>query len=1043
MQLAEVSIRRPVFAVMLIAGLVALGWISWGRLGVDLFPKVEFPFVVVTTTLEGASPDTVETEVTDPLEEQLNTISGVNALRSVSSEGLSQVFIEFELEEDPDVKAQEVRDRVSLAQRDLPSDVNPPVVQKVDPDADPILSIMVSGALSPRELTAFADATVKRRLERIPGVGSVTLVGGRDREIRIWLDAQRLRAYGVTAEDVINALRREHAEIPGGRMETAGEASELTVKTKGEVTSVDGFGDIVVAYRANGVPTLVRDVATVQDGLEDERTYADLNGQPGVSLEVRRQSGQNTLQVANAVKTEVEKLRPLLPPGTDMIVARDVSKFIQASRDDVFKDIWVAVGVVTLVVFAFLTSVRATVIVFTAIPTSLISTFFLFYVADFSINMQSLMALQLAVGLLVDDAIVVLEAIHRKLEEGRSPVQAAVEGTSQVGMAVIAGTLSVCAVFVPIAFMEGMVGRFFYEYGMAIAFSVLVSLLVSLTLTPLMSSRLLRLQHQKGPVVRGLEAYHAFVDRRYARILRWSVTHTKTVSLLAAATIVGGFMVAAMIPSGFFSKADRSEFLGVINLPQGTGIQTAKDVGARVAAGLKDIPHVRDVFFTIGGGQDQRVNRISYYIALTPKSDRPITSFAIEEQARAVMTRLAPEATNLAVTEVPWVGGMGVEYNVMFSFEGPELAVLQEKTDAIMARLRQTGLFSDMRSSFESGRPEVQFAIDRERAADLSVGVRTLATTVRAMVGGVDAGTFEDGGERYDVRVRLADDQRDDIAKLSLIQVRAADGQVIDIGNVARIGVEEGPAQIDRRNRARAITLQMNLAPGVPMGPAVEELHRIVAAVGLPEGYRYSPFGQVERMAETGKAILFAFGLALLALYMVLASQFNSYGQPLIMMLAAPLSFFGAFVGLLIAGMEMTMFAQIGLIALMGIVLKNGILLVDHANVAREERGLSYKDAMIEAGETRLRPVLMTALTMIFGMLPAIFSTSQGAEMRAPMAVLVVGGMVSSTVLTLVVVPAIYVMTGAWGARAASVKRWITERARKLAGAPPPGAPAE
>ncbi|MBI1239110.1 MAG: MMPL family transporter [Alphaproteobacteria bacterium] len=1020
MKLAELSIRRPVLAVMVIGGLVTLGFISWGRIGVDLFPRVEFPYVTVQTTLEGASPGTIESEISEPIEEQVNTIAGVQSLRSVSSEGLSQVFVEFKLEANGDVKAQEVRDKVAIAQRNLPSDADPPIVQKVDPDAQPILSVMVSANRPIGELTRLADTVIKQRLERISGVGSVELIGGRDREIRIWLDAQKLRAYQVTAEDVINALHRENADVPGGRLEAGGGITELSLKTMGEVTRVPDFAKVVVAYRANGVPTLLGDVARVEEGLKDERTYAELNGRPGISLDVRRQSGENTLAVAQAVKLELERIRPLLGPDIEVAVARDTSIFIEGSKDDVFKDIYIAIALVTLVVFAFLTSLRATIIVALAIPTSLISTFFLFYLGDFTLNMQSLMALQLAAGLLVDDAIVVLESIHRKLEEGRTPMQAAIEGTGQVGMAVIAGTLAVCAVFVPIGFMEGVVGQFFYQYGLSVTFAVLVSLLVSLTLTPMLCANFLRLEKQHGPIARWLEAYHAMVDRLYARLLRLSLAHRGIVALIAVATIFLGFFVAGTIPSAFSSRADRSEFIGQIDLPLGVGVEAAKEVGHRVSVGLQDLPHVRDVFFTIGGGADEKISRISYYVSLAQKGERDISQRDLEDLARKTMMQLAPEAMTISVTEVPWIQGNGQSYELMYSLEGPDLGILREKSEAILAAMRETGFYADARTSYEAGKPEVQILVDRERTADMSIGIRSLATTMRAMVGGVEATTFQDDGERFDVRVRLEADQRDDLSKLSLIQVRGADGSLIDLTNVATIAVAEGAAQVDRRNRARAITVLANLPPGVSMGPAAKRVVEIANEVGIPAGYRFTPVGSVERMEETGRAIFFAFAMAMLALYMVLASQFNSYGQPLIMMLSAPLSFFGAFVALKVSGLEMSMFAQIGLIALMGIVLKNGILLVDHANVARQERGFSALDAMLEAGVVRLRPVLMTALTMIFGMLPPVLSVSQGAEFRAPMAVLIIGGMMSSTILTLLVVPSIYVMsaeTGGWVAK--------------------------
>ena len=476
---------------MVIGALVALGVVSLSRIGVDLFPRVEFPYVVVNTTLEGASPEAIETQVTDVVESQVNTISGIKSLSSQSSEGNSQVMIEFGLSENADVKAQDVRDKVNIALRDLPQDSDQPVIQKIDPDAEPIMSVMLSGNIAARDLTHIADKTIKERLQRVSGVGAVTILGGRKRQVRVWLDADRMRAYGVTADDVAAALRRENADIPGGSMESADARSEFGVKTKGEIKSVAAFNQIVVSFRTGGLATLLGDVARVEDGVEDERTYAALNGVPGVSLEVRRQSGQNTLQVAKAVKAEVEQLRPLLPPGVKVTIAKDISLFIEDSANDVGFDIILGIFLVVVIVSAFLLDFRATIIVAVAMPTSLIATFFAFYWAGFTLNMLTLMAFSVAVGLLVDDAIVVLESVHTKLEAGMPPAQAASEGTKEVAVAVMSGTWAVVAVFVPIAFMEGVVGRFFYQFGLAIVFSVLVSLLVSLTLTPALCSRFL------------------------------------------------------------------------------------------------------------------------------------------------------------------------------------------------------------------------------------------------------------------------------------------------------------------------------------------------------------------------------------------------------------------------------------------------------------------------------------------------------------------------------------------------------------------------
>jgi HAE1 family hydrophobic/amphiphilic exporter-1 len=1009
MGISDLSIRRPVLAIMVIGALVALGWVSFYRVGVDLFPRVEFPFVVITTTLDGAGPEAVETEITDTIESQVNTIAGIRSLSSQSSEGVSQVMIEFGLSENPDAKAQDVRDKVNLALRDLPQDADQPIIQKLDPDAEPILSVMLSGDLPVKELTRIADKVLKEQLQRVPGVGQVSLLGGRKRQVRIWLDADKLRAYALTADDVVTAIRRENADIPGGRIEAPDGEREWGVKTKAEAETVQAFGDIVVAFRGNALPARVRDVATVEDGVEDERSFAALNGRAGVSLEVRRQSGQNTLAVAKAVKQEVERLKLLLPAGVTVTVARDISLFIEDSIHDVGVDILIGIGLVVVITMLFLLDFRATIIVALAMPTSLIATFFAFYWAGFTLNMMTLMAFSVAIGLLVDDAIVVLESVHHKLETGLGPAAAASEGTREVAVAVMAGTWAVVAVFVPIAFMEGIVGRFFYQYGLAIVFSVLVSLLVSLTLTPALCARFLT-KLQLGPLARRIEGFHRGLEAVYRRALDWALARRWLTLGMGLAAVVVGVMLARGIPFAFQPKTDRSEFLAQVDLPFGAGIGQARIAGERVAQALLNTAEVRTVFMTIGSGAQGRVNRINFYVGLSPKKERTVKQYEIMQRARAVMAAAAPEATHVEATEVPWVSGnSSFNSEITFSLVGGSLEVLKEKSDAIVAAMKaDTAHFTDVRSSYERGKPEVRIAVDRSRAADQGVTARALATTVRTLVGGADAGTFEELGDRYDVRVRLRESQRDDPAKLQAMQVRGQNGQLVELSAIASLAPAEGPAQINRRDRARTLSIMANLPPGMALGPATDRLQKIVAGAGLPAGYAGVLTGQAERMKESAAAIGFAFLLALIALYMILASQFNRFFQPLIVMLTAPLSFVGAFAALSFSGMELTMFAQIGMIALMGLVMKNGILLVDYANVARETRGLSAHDAIAEAGPRRMRPVIMTQLSTVFGMVPVALSVSQGAEFRNGMGVLIIGGILSSTLLTLLIVPVAY-----------------------------------
>jgi HAE1 family hydrophobic/amphiphilic exporter-1 len=1021
MWLVDVSIRRPVFATMLIGTLVVLGLVSFGRLGVDLFPRVEFPYVAVTTTLEGAAPDTIETEVSDVLEEQLNTISGIRQLRSESAEGLSQVFIEFELGEDADIKAQEVRDKVNMAMRDLPVDADPPVVEKVDPDAAPILSVMLSGDRPVHEITTYADEVIKEALQRLPGVGSVSLVGGRKRQMRVWLDSDRMRAYSITAEDVAEALRAGNAELPGGRLEVAGRTRELGARTLAEVHTPQDFAALVVTHRPNGAATRVGDVARVEDGVEDEHSYAQLNGRPGVALEVRRQSGRNTVEVARAVRAEVDRLATKAPAGIEVVVARDTSRFIEASISDVMVDLAIAILLVVAVTFLFLLSWRATLIVALAIPTSLVATFLAFGAFDFTLNTMTLLALTVAIGLLVDDAIVVAEAIQRDIDTGLDARIAAAAATRRVALAVLAGTFATLAVFVPIAFMEGIVGRFFFQYGLAIVFSVSVSLLVALTLTPMLASRLLRPGDHGKTWLQAIERHHHRTENGYAKLVAWAMRRRFMVLGGAILSIIIGGWIASQVPTTFMSNTDRSEFLLSIKLPLGTGMAEAQTAARRVDAALRAVPDVTLAFVTVSAGSRQRSNLIDVYVGLTPKSERDRHQEHAMDNARAVLARAVPEATEIAAAEVPWVSGGGIGQSAIeLVVKGSELTATEAYAARLVGLMRGDSHYADVRSSYEGGRPELQVRVDRQKATDLGVSPRGLAATTQALIGGIKAGNFEDRGRRYDVRVRLEEGQRQSPDQIARLQTRGAGGRLVEVGQVAKVGVASGPAQIDRQDRARKVSVLANAATGVALGQAVERVDKLLADIPPPNGIEVGIEGQARRLAETGQAIAFAALLAMVALYIVLASQFDSFGQPVLIMLTAPLSFSGAFATLWVADQEMSLFAQIGLLALLGIVMKNGILLVDRANQLRAE-GADRMTAMARAAPERLRPVLMTALAAIFGLVPVAFATSDGAEWRNAMGFLMIGGLTTSTLLTLMVVPAAYMLPDNIGALKARI----------------------
>lgn len=1012
MWLVELSIRRQVFAVMIIAALVGLGMLSMDRIGVALFPNIELPYVSVTTVLEGASPETMESEISDIIEESINTIDGIESLQSFSSEGLSRVLVEFDLQEDVNIKVQDVRDKVQIARANLPADAKPSIVDKVDPDATPIISVLIAADRPIREITAFAEDIAKEELQRIPGVGSVNMVGGREREIRIWLDNDRLRSFGISAEDVHRAIQRENIEIPGGLLEVDQGRHEFGIKTIAEARSTKEFSELPIAYHDNGVLLRVKDVAAVEDALEDARSAAFLNSKRGVSLDVRKQSGRNSVEVANAVKETVTRLRSLAPKGMNIIVTRDTSKFVKSSVRDVSTDIQIAILLVTLVTFLFLLNYRATLIVIIAIPTSLVATFFGFYVMGFTINLTTLLALTVAIGLLVDDAIVVIESIFKELEAGKPPMQAALDGTNKVGLAVLAGTAATLAVFVPIAFMGGVVGRLFLQYGLAVVFSVSVSLLVALTLTPMLASRWLKTAEIDSRF-RPIDNFWKGVDKAYSRIVVQAIRYRYFVLLIAIASLFVGAWFAANVPKGFISRTDRSEFLGSVELPLGTGMNSAEKVASQISDAFLDIKYVDDVFISIGAGAQGSTNKLDLYVSISPKKDRYGKAggdqFEIMDKARAALIIAAPDTLKTSISEVPWVGGTNSSIDIDLILRGSDLNLIGRYADEIASKMKTSPLFSDSRTTFVNGRPEAQIIVSRERAADQGVSARAIATTARIALGGLDTASFEDGGKRYDVRLRLQENQRQSLQDLSQVQVTAMNGKLVDLGAVSEFTFASGPAQIDRFDRVRKISVHASAATGIALGEATDALLSIIEQNPPPDGVSYLVDGMADSMQDTVAAIVFALIIALLSLYMVLASQFNSFSQPLIIMLTAPLSFSGAFAGLYFFGLELSLFAQIGLIGLMGIVMKNGILLVDRANQLMDG-GMPGREAIAQACPERLRPVLMTALSAIFGMIPVAIASSDAAEWRNELGALIIGGLTTSTLLTLVVVPAAFML---------------------------------
>ncbi len=1007
MILSDTAIKRPVFASMVILAIIVFGLVSFRKIGIDLFPRVEFPTITILSQLPGADPETVETTVTDPIEEAVSSISGIKNLRSISAENFSQVIVEFDLDKDVDVAYQEIQAKIGTVRSDLPEDLEEPVVEKFDVDSAPIMAVVVSGDLPVRELTDIADKTVKQRLQRVENVGQVKIVGGRDRKMWIWLDRNRLEGYGLTVQDVVAALRTEHIEIPGGRVETG--PKEYVVKTKAEFYEAGQFAGLVVTYK-DGAPVRIRDLGRVEEGLEEERTLARLDETQAVALLVRRQSGTNTVAVADQVKAEVKKIeKELSGRGIRLEIAKDQSIYIRHSVDEVYFHLIFGGGLAILIVFLFLRNVRSTFISSLVLPTAVIGTFILMNMLDFTQNMMSLLGLSLAIGLLIDDAIVVQENIMRHVEEGKPPMQAASEATSEIGLAVLAVTLSVVAVFVPVAFMDGIVGRFFYQFGLTVTFAVLISMFVSFTLDPMLSSRILE-KPKETKFYKVTEEYFVRLENWYEGILRWALSRRLTVVAVAALAFFASGWLSTFLRSEFLPLEDQSEFNIKIKAPLGASLAETDAIMEDIRNRIKEEPWVDYMFATIGSDELQRVNEGALYVKMTGKKSRSLSQEQAMKWTRAhIQDIAAAHEAKLGVEVVPRVGGGGRRSaDLQLEIRGRDLAELEAISADVVNFMHGHKGYADVDTTYENNKPQVGVYIKRDRAADLGVRPASVGSTIRALIGGDDVTKYRAAGDRYDVAVRLEQNFRDTTDAINQLSVRTSSGELVRMPNVATVKEEAGPVQIDRFNRTRQITVLGSLDRSQKvLGEAVSELTGYLNERGIPPGYTFGFAGQADTMKESFSNLLFALFMAIVMIYMVLASQFESFLHPFTIMLALPLSFVGAFGALVATGLTLNIYTMIGMIMLMGLVTKNGVLLVDYTNVLRE-KGADRMTAILKAGPVRLRPILMTTLALIFGMLPLALGGGEGAETRRPMATAVIGGLITSTILTLVVVPVVY-----------------------------------
>jgi HAE1 family hydrophobic/amphiphilic exporter-1 len=1033
MWFTRVSLKNPVFATMVMLALVVLGIFSYQRLKVDQFPNIDFPVVVVITDYPGASPEIVESEVTKKMEEGVNSIAGINALTSRSYEGQSVVIIEFQLYVDGRKAADDVREKVSAVRPLFRDEVKEPRVLRFDPASRPVWSVAVlpEGAKDARqpsavELTNWADQVLKKRLENVRGVGSVTLVGGTKREINVYLDPQAMEAFGISADQVVAAVRNENQALPVGAVRSL--TQERVVQIDARMERPEDFGKIIVA-RKNGAPIRVDQVARVQDGAQEIDSLALYNGQRTLLLSVQKAQDENTIAVVDGLNAALKDMKAQLPPGVKLEPIGDASRPIRVAVQNVRQTLIEGALLTVLIVFLFLNSWRSTVITGLTLPIALIGTFWFMQMFGFSINMVTLMALSLCVGLLIDDAIVVRENIVRHVKMGKAPYTAALEGTQEIGLAVLATTLSIVAVFLPIGFMGGIIGKFFHEFGITIVAAVLISMFVSFTLDPMLSSIWHDPaidQHGKpkgaprgfydktiGRVTGWFDSATEKMAEGYQAILRWSLAH-KLITLLASVAIfVGSIFMVPLLGTEFVPKADYSETAINFYTPVGSSLEVTEARARQVETVLREMPEVRYTLATINSGDAQGKIYASIYVRLV---DRKARSRSVDQMSVVLRDKLK-SIPGITVTHVGLRDSVGGNKPVEFSLQGPDLKELERLTREVSEKIRGIPGLVDLDSSLKPDKPTVSVVMRRDAASDLGLGVAPVAAALRTLVAGTTVGNWRAPDDQtYDVNVRLAPEVRNapaDLARLPFLSTAMganADGssRIVRLSQVADVREASGPNQINRRSLAREVAINANVDRR-SAGEVSADIRKALDGIAFPPGYSYQFSGSTKNMQESFGYAVSALALAVIFIYMILASQFKSFLQPLALMTALPLTLIGVVLALLGFGSTLSMFSIIGVVMLMGLVTKNAILLVDFAIRARDgEHPLPREEALLMAARVRLRPILMTTLAMIFGMVPLAFALSEGAEQRAPMGQAVIGGVITSSLLTLVVVPVVY-----------------------------------
>jgi multidrug efflux pump len=1007
MKLSEISIRRPVFALVMSLVIVLFGIVSYSRLPVREYPNIDPPVVSITTFYRGASPSVVETEITDVLEEQLSTLEDVKTLSSSSREQGSVITVEFELGRDVNEAANDVRDRISRVRGTLPREADDPIVQKVDVNAQPVVWLALSSTRhSNLELTDFADRVLKERIQRLPGVGQIILGGERRYAMRIWLDPQRMAAHGLTTNDVENAIRRENAEIPAGRVEGLGR--EFSVQTRGDLSTPTEFAAIIVKQQGDELVRL-GDVAEVDLGAADERTAVRFNGQPAVGLGIVKQNNASTIAVADAVIGELPELSRLLPDGMKMDVAYNSANFITDSIHEVRDTLIIAIFLVVLVILVFLKSFRATVIPTFAIPTSIIGTFVVAYLLGFTINILTLLALVLAIGLVVDDAIVVLENIYRHMQMGKSRRQAAFDGANEIGFAVLATTISLVAVFVPLAFLTGNVGRLFNEFGVSVAVAVLISGFVALTLTPMLSSRMLKPLHGTSTswASRSFDSFFEWLDRTYRRILMATLNHKALALTTAAGLLVIIVVLIKIMPTELVPVEDRGVAFGIVLAPEGSTLDYTDRYMREVESKLLPLPERAGLFTAtgLGFGGPGRVTNGFVFLGLKRQSER-------KKSQQQIVQEMFPQLLSIPgvlafIINPPSLGGGFSSTPVQYVLQADSYEELQQAVGIMMGKASKLGYLINMDTDLRLNKPQLDLTIDRERAAGLGVSVTDIGTTLETFLGGRVVTNFKRSSKQYDVITQMKPADRSTPSAIDGIYLRGTGG-LVQLANVIKVRETVAPKELNHYNRVRSATITASMVPGVSLGQALDALDNI-AENDLPPGVKRVLAGQSSEFRESSTALYFMFLFALLFIYLVLAAQFESFIHPLTILLSVPLALAGALISLFLFRQTLNIYSQIGLIMLIGLVTKNSILIVEFANQLREQ-GMDAMQAAIEASTIRLRPILMTSFATVFGVLPIAIGLGAGAESRRPLGIAVVGGLVFSTFLTLLLVPVVYTL---------------------------------